>query len=47
MGLLAFNGLDPGDLLRNALVDALLKRRVVSELEENFQVHEEWSKHKS
>ncbi len=46
MSLLAFEGLDPGNLLGDALVDALLEGGAVSELEENLQVHEERSEDK-
>ena len=45
MNLLGLKGLDPGNLLGDALVDALLERGVVPELEENFQVYEERSEH--
>ena len=41
MGLLGLKGLDPGNLLSNALVDALLEGGVVPELEEDLEVHKE------
>ena len=48
MRLLSLGGLDPGNLLGDALMHGLLERRVISEeLEEELQVDEEGSEYDS